>query len=129
MNQHFNGNFGGDYVEGNKFSNRPNAPEPDHPNAIECPQCWKVTWRGTQNCVHCEYDVWLHHENEKRKRYKAILERRANICLVIGFVCLIVTICSFNYFSIPIIGLISFFGCIFSLFLSSSISKTITSLS
>ena len=50
----FNGNFGGDYVEGNKYTSRPDGPSLDHPNAIECPQSWKTTWRGPQKCVHCE---------------------------------------------------------------------------
>lgn len=67
MDHYFNGNFGGDYVEGNKISNRPDSPSPDHPNAIECPQCWKITWKGTQNCVHCSYDVWRHNFSVKKK--------------------------------------------------------------
>ena len=128
MEHHFNGNFGGDYVEGNKVSNRPDSPDENHPNATECPQCWKTTWRGTRNCVHCEYDVWLHHENIKRNKWKKVLEKRSNICLLIGFAFLITTMISFNFFSTHILGVISFLGCLFCLFLSSSLNKTIKSL-
>lgn len=70
MNHHFNGNFGGDYVEGNKYSIRPDAPSLNHPNAMECPQCWKGTWRGTQNCIHCEYDIWEHDFQLRKKAFQ-----------------------------------------------------------
>lgn len=82
----FNGNFGGDYVEGNKYSNRPDGPPLDHPNAMECPQCWKGTWRGTQNCIHCEYDIW---EHDFQLRKKAFQKRNQifTLCMFAVFVC------------------------------------------
>ena len=95
----FTGNFGGDCVEGNKYTSRPDGPSLDHPNAIECPQCWKTTWRGTQKCVHCEYDVWLHFEELGKKKRKEVLKKRVIFLYILASGLLLLGYCSVNYFS------------------------------
>ena len=89
----FNGNFGGDYVEGNKYSNRPDGPSLDHPNAMECPQCWKGTWRGTQNCIHCEYDIWEHHFQLRKKAF----QRRNQIFAILMFAVFLIALVVNNF--------------------------------
>jgi hypothetical protein len=33
------------------------APDPSHRNAAQCPQCDRVTWRSTPQCIHCGFDL------------------------------------------------------------------------
>lgn len=93
----FNGNFGGDYVEGDKISNRPDVPAHNHPNAIECPQCWKTTWKGTQNCVHCEYDIWEHHFHLKKKAF----QKRNQIFALCMFAVFLISLAGNNFIDHP----------------------------
>jgi hypothetical protein len=90
VDQNFNGDFGGDYVGGNKYSLRLDYPDHDHPNAIECPQCWKPTWRLTPNCVRCEYDIKSHYEEVEKVRKIEDIKKRVIILRVI-------TICLFSF--------------------------------
>lgn len=33
------------------------SPPADHPNAIVCRQCEDLTWRMTDRCIHCNFDI------------------------------------------------------------------------
>lgn len=39
----------------NVYQQRP--PPADHPNAITCGQCDGLTWRMTDRCIHCGFDI------------------------------------------------------------------------
>ena len=39
----------------NVYQQRP--PPADHPNAIVCRQCDALTWRMTDRCIHCNFDI------------------------------------------------------------------------
>lgn len=39
----------------NVYQQRP--PPADHPNAITCGQCDGLTWRMTDRCIHCNFDI------------------------------------------------------------------------
>lgn len=68
------GNFGRDYINGNQYNGGLKPPDPDDPNGCDCPQCQEWTWRHTQHCIFCGYDILAHNE---RLRLKAIEEQRA----------------------------------------------------
>lgn len=115
MDHHFNGNFGGDYVEGNKHTNRPDGPSPDHPNAIECPQCWEATWRGTRNCVNCEYDVWEHRFQLRKKAF----QKRNQIFAILMFAVFLITLAINNLINQPPMWLVFLpFVALFGVFIS-----------
>ncbi|MDN5619264.1 MAG: hypothetical protein L0G63_02115 [Psychrobacter sp.] len=39
----------------NVYKQKP--PPADHPNAIVCGQCEDLTWRMTDRCIHCNFDI------------------------------------------------------------------------
>ena len=39
----------------NVYQQKP--PPADHPNAIVCRQCEDLTWRMTDRCIHCNFDI------------------------------------------------------------------------
>ena len=110
MDHHFNGNFGGDYVEGDKHSNRPDSPSSDHPNALECPQCCKTTWMRTQKCVHCEYDIESYLYRIDRDRRKANFDKRVTQFYVAGSVFLGLSIILMQFTSSLIVALLFIIG-------------------
>lgn len=81
----------------------PDAPSPYHRNAIECPQCDRWTWRGTDHCRWCgfslsDYYALLEQEKlarrEERMREYAIALRRRMLFWAFGLLVLGVTIAS-----------------------------------
>lgn len=61
----------------------PDAPAPHHRNAIECPQCDRWTWRGTDHCRWCGFSLSNYYallEQEKRAR-RATQLRNATVVL------------------------------------------------
>ncbi len=44
------------------------GPPPQHRNAIECPQCDRWTWRATQHCHRCGFDLFAYYEEQDRDR-------------------------------------------------------------
>lgn len=53
---------------------RHEAPPPNHRNAIECPQCEKRTWRSTEHCLHCGFNLHQYFaalEEERQERIHA----------------------------------------------------------
>ena len=47
-------------------------PPADSPASLVCPQCRDVTWRSTQHCVHCSFDLFAWADG----RHRAIVRRR-----------------------------------------------------
>lgn len=40
-------------------------PPSDHPNAITCVQCDGLTWRMTDRCIHCNFDMAAHTKEQQ----------------------------------------------------------------
>ena len=75
------------------------APPANHPNGMCCPNCESWTWRTTQYCVECPYDIWLHFEKLEKKNKKQVLKKRSLYCLLFAAICFAVGYISLNYFS------------------------------
>lgn len=41
-------------------------PPPDHPNAVVCVQCEAYTWRLTDCCMHCRFNMAAHTQEQIR---------------------------------------------------------------
>ena len=95
----FNGDFDGDYVNGNKFVYGCKPPPNDHPNARMCPQCWESTWKATRECVRCGCDVWHQDDLMSKQRQQKILKRRANISYACTGLSIILLVFSAYYLS------------------------------
>lgn len=52
------------------------GPEPGHRNAMICPQCDHWTWRATEECRHCHYNLFKHAERIVQKRREEFLAYR-----------------------------------------------------
>lgn len=53
---------------------RPDVPPSHHRNAIECPQCDQWTWRATETCLACGFNLFRYFEElaaEKQARLRA----------------------------------------------------------
>ena len=48
----------------NVYQQRP--PPADHPNAITCGQCDGLTWRMTDRCIHCNFDIAADAQEQQR---------------------------------------------------------------
>ena len=118
----FNGNFGGDYVNGDKLVSGCEPPPNDHSNARECPQCWRSTWKATRECVRCGCDVWHHDEMVAQKQRKKLLKRRSEIAFMVSGVSVLILIISANYAANWFI-IFSFFICLFSLKLATDLDQ------
>lgn len=70
-------------------STESDGPEEGHPNAVECPQCFRRTWKATQHCMHCKFDLWQFWssiENDRRRRFQQdAREKSMRITWVLGF--------------------------------------------
>ncbi|MDR1063637.1 MAG: hypothetical protein LBL48_06860 [Azoarcus sp.] len=56
MDQHFHGNV--DQVAGGNIVNAGMiSPPPGHPNGRHYPQCSGFTWRRTERCIRCGFDL------------------------------------------------------------------------
>lgn len=49
----------------NVYQQRP--PPADHPNAIICGQCDGLTWRMTECCIHCGFDIAADAQEQQRQ--------------------------------------------------------------
>lgn len=70
-------NNSGNVAGGNQYILKVGPEEPDRPEASRtCPQCTRLTWRSTRNCVRCGLDLFEHdHAAWKRvvtRRYQRI---------------------------------------------------------
>lgn len=54
---------------------QPDVPQPHHRNAIVCPQCDRWTWRATDECRLCGYNLARHFEWEEEVRVAQRQER------------------------------------------------------
>lgn len=95
----FHGNFGGDYVNGDKLISGCEPPPLNHPNARTCPQCWRLTWKATRKCVWCGCDVWHQDELVVQEKRKKILKKRAIHLKIVAIFCFVIGYLLMNYFS------------------------------
>lgn len=51
----------------NVYQQRP--PPADHPNAISCRQCDGLTWRMTDRCIHCNFDIAADAQEQMRLQH------------------------------------------------------------
>lgn len=63
--------------------------------ARECPQCHHCTWRYTQLCMHCDYNLHRHDEVAQQEKERARQERHNLTVLKIAVCCVGVTALSF----------------------------------
>ncbi|QHA95826.1 hypothetical protein [Pseudomonas sp. J380] len=61
----------------------------------ECPQCAKPTWRYTQLCMHCDYDLYRHDQVEAEDQAKRHNEAVGVVMLKAVGVCVVVAVGSF----------------------------------
>lgn len=54
----FNSPYGQIADSFNVYGQKP--PPDDHPNAIVCKQCSALTWRLTDHCIHCAFDMYAY---------------------------------------------------------------------
>ncbi len=95
----FHGNFGGDYVNGDKLISGCEPPPSNHPNARTCPQCWRLTWKATRECVWCGCDVWHQDELVAQEKRRNILKKRAIHLKIVAIFCFVIGYLLMNYFS------------------------------
>ena len=55
---------------------RHEAPPPNHRNAIECPQCDHWTWRSTELCFHCGFNLYFYFAELEAEREERIQARQ-----------------------------------------------------
>ncbi|MGH8758768.1 MAG: hypothetical protein ACREVW_04545 [Burkholderiales bacterium] len=55
---------------------RTEPPPPGHRNGVECPQCDRWTWRATEHCLHCGYNLYEHFEAMEAERQARIEARQ-----------------------------------------------------
>ena len=102
------GNFSGDYVNGNKYSGGLKPPDPNDPNGCNCPQCQGWTWRHTQHCIFCGYDILAHNERLRLRaleEQKALRQRKSNYLGVFNGVVALFTLMIFEKFNISLLNL------------------------
>ncbi len=76
------------------------APPTNHSNGMYCPNCDSWTWKTTQHCVECPYDIWLHFELAAKEERKQILKRRSMILFAIAAIFFAIAYISINFISI-----------------------------
>lgn len=52
------------------------GPKPGHRNGMICPQCDRWTWRATEECRHCYYNLFNHAEQIAQERREEFLAYR-----------------------------------------------------
>lgn len=73
--------IGGDYVGRDQIVlPARESIDPQHPNAVACPQCGQTTWRYSEYC-RCGYNLAAHFEWQRRRHGES---RVARIALVLG---------------------------------------------
>lgn len=74
----------GDMVGGNKtvIVTPPKEVPEGNPNRRECPQCYKVTWSGTETCMHCDCNLFAY---DAQVRLEAVKVRKTKALAFFGF--------------------------------------------
>lgn len=55
------------------------GPPPQHRNAIQCPQCDRSTWRATEHCHLCGFDLFAYYaeqDRDRQLRYQALTRQQ-----------------------------------------------------
>ena len=95
-------------------------PPSNHPNAITCPQCDGVTWRMTDNCIHCGFNITAYYQEQARlediaelkAEYRELRKRGLPLLLLLFVACIVMLICTLirpsnNYiYWIPIVCMV-----------------------
>lgn len=63
----------------------PDAAPPDDPAmSAQCPQCLRLTWRYSRNCIHCNLDLHTWSARERWSRWRQQCARMARIFRVLA---------------------------------------------
>ncbi len=98
--QHINGNH--NQQAGNDIINNFNDDDfdPNNPNIIDCPCCWKPTSKFANKCPRCGYAVLNHLEREViNKEIKPLLKKRLKVACTL----LVSSLLFSYYFSMPMV--------------------------
>jgi hypothetical protein len=77
-------------------------PPADHPNAITCPQCEGITWRMTDNCIHCGFNITAYYQEQARleriselkAQYSELKKRGLPLLLLMFVACIAMLSCT-----------------------------------
>lgn len=72
------------------------APPRASDRARDCPQCGKSTWRYTQLCMHCDYDLHRHDAVEAEERAELRREQANTQLVKIFSISVVVAIAGFS---------------------------------
>ncbi len=72
------------------------AVDPDHPEAIRCPQCQGLTYRRSDRCTECQFNL-RHHRIELARHAKA--RRLISMILCCGVSGLLVVLAGMKFFA------------------------------
>lgn len=73
--------------------------DPNNPNIIDCPSCWKPTSKFANACQRCGYAVLEHLKREIIKKEIIPLKKRLKVALL----CTVISMCMAYYFSMPML--------------------------
>lgn len=57
--------------------------DPNNPNLIECPSCWKLASRAASPCPRCGYNILAHFAAIEREERRKLVIGRAVLCGVV----------------------------------------------
>jgi hypothetical protein len=72
------------------------SPPQNSDRAKQCPQCGKCTWRYTQLCMHCDYDLHRHDQIEAEELAEIQKNQHNARLLKIGAACTVAAIGGFS---------------------------------
>jgi hypothetical protein len=73
--------------------------DPNNPNIIDCPSCWKQTSKFANECQKCGYAVLEHLKREIIRKEIIPLKKRLKIALL----CTVISMFMAYYFSMPML--------------------------
>jgi len=106
MNQSINGDGNIQAGRDVNLSSNSKPPLPDDANGVNCPQCGEWTWKHSNLCIYCQYNLANHFEFLRREKSKKELMRTSYTSLSIAGVCAIII--TINGPNLPLIGMMIF---------------------
>jgi hypothetical protein len=73
--------------------------DPNNPNIIDCPSCWKQTSKFANECQRCGYAVLEHLKREIIRKEIIPLKKRLKVALL----CTVISMFMAYYFSMPVL--------------------------